>query len=167
MRMPASWASPLEALLAELGAAPGGLSADEAERRLSRYGPNRPAGPRGAGALGLLLNQFRSPLVLLLVFAMTVSLFVGYTTDALIVLGSALLGFAQEYRASRAVAALLAVIQTKVTVLRDGRALELPEEALVSGDVVLLEAGAAIPADARILESRDLCVDESTLTGES
>ena len=102
---------------------------------------------------------------------MLLSLFLGETTDGVIVLaivlGSALLGFFQEYRASNAVARLLAVIQTKVTVLRDGHDVELPQDALVPGDVVVLAAGAAVPADCRILRSTDLFVDESTLTGES
>ena len=82
-----------------------------------------------------------------------------------IVLGSALLGFLQEYRASSAVAKLLAVIRTKVRVLRDGHEVELPHDALVPGDVIVLAAGAAVPADCRILHSTDLFVDESTLTG--
>jgi Mg2+-importing ATPase len=133
--------------------------------------PTAPPTPGKVTPLGLLLNQFRSPLVLLLLFAMALSLFLGETADGVIVLaivlGSALLGFLQEYRASNAVARLLAVIQTRVTVLRDGREVELPQDALVPGDVIVLAAGAAVPADCRILRSTDLYVDESTLTGES
>ena len=102
---------------------------------------------------------------------MTLSLFLGEMTDGVIVLaivlGSALLGFWQEYRASNAVARLLAVIQTTVRVLRDGQEIKLPQDALVPGDVIVLAAGAAVPADCRILGSTDLFVDESTLTGES
>src|SRR6185369_5873840 len=170
--MPAPfWASPIEGVLAELGTRPDGLIRIEAERRLVRFGPNRSSNTRKITPLGLLLNQFRSPLVILLLFAMTLSLFLGETTDGLIVLaivlGSALLGFLQEYRASNAVAKLLAVIQTKVTVLRDGHEVELPHDALVPGGVIVLAAGAAVPPDCRILRSTDLFVDESTLTGES
>jgi Mg2+-importing ATPase len=165
------WAASIEAVLAELAAGADGLSQTEADRRLLRFGPNRSSDSRRITWLGLLLNQFRSPLVILLLFAMTLSLFLGETTDAVIVLaivlGSALLGFWQEYRASDAVARLLAVIQTRVRVLRDGREIELTHDALVPGDVVVLAAGAAIPADCRILRSTDLFVDESTLTGES
>ncbi len=102
---------------------------------------------------------------------MTLSLFLGETTDGVIVLaivlGSVLLGFLQEHRAGNAVARLLAVIETRVTVLRDGREVELPQDVLVPGDVIVLAAGAAVPADCRILGSIDLFVDESTLTGES
>jgi len=165
------WSAPIETVLAELDARPDGLTQIEADRRLVRFGPNRSSNTRKITPLGLLLNQFRSPLVILLLFAMTLSLFLGETTDGLIVLaivlGSALLGFLQEYRASNAVAKLLAVIQTRVTVLRDGHEVELPEDALVPGDVIVVAAGAAVPADCRIVRSTDLFVDESTLTGES
>jgi Mg2+-importing ATPase len=165
------WSAPIETVLAELAARPDGLTQLEADRRLLRSGPNRSSDTRTITPLGLLLNQFRSPLVILLLFAMTLSLFLGETTDGMIVLaivlGSALLGFLQEYRASNAVAKLLAVIQTRVTVLRDGHEVELPQDALVPGDVIVLAAGAAVPADCRILRSTDLFVAESTLTGES
>jgi Mg2+-importing ATPase len=165
------WAAPTEALLSELGTRPEGLTRSEAERQLRRFGPNRTTDVRAITPLGLLLNQFRSPLVLLLLFAMVLSLFLGDTTDSVIVLaivlGSALLGFAQEYRASQAVAKLLAVIETRVRVQRDGREIELPQDAVVPGDVIVLAAGASVPADCRILSSTDLFVDESTLTGES
>ena len=165
------WSGPIETTLAGLSARPEGLTQIEADRRRLRFGPNRSANTRTITPLGLLLNQFRSPLVLLLLFAMTLSLFLGETTDGVIVLaivlGSALLGFLQEYRASTAVAKLLAVIQTKVNVVRDGREVELGQDALVPGDVIVLAAGAAVPADCRLLHSTDLFVDESTLTGES
>ena len=165
------WSAPIETVLAELAARPDGFSQIEADRQRLRFGPNRSTDTRKITPLGLLLNQFRSPLVILLLFAMTLSLFLGETTDGAIVLaivlGSALLGFLQEYRASNAVARLLAVTQTTVTVLRDGHEVELPQDALVPGDVIVLAAGAAVPADCRILRSTDLFVDESTLTGES
>src|SRR5512147_2864709 len=157
--MPAPfWASPIEGVLAELGTGPDGLTRIEAERRLVRFGPNRSSDTRKITPLGLLLNQFRSPLVILLLFAMTLSLFLGETTDGVIVLaivlGSALLGFLQEFRASHAVARLLALVQTRVRVLRDSREIEVAQDALV-------------PGDCRILRSTDLFVDESSLTGES
>jgi len=170
--MPAPfWAAPIETVLSELATRADGLTQIEADRNLLRFGPNRSSETRKITPLGLLLNQFRSPLVVLLLLAMTLSLFLGETTDAVIilaiVLGSALLGFWQEYRASDAVARLLAVIQTRVRVLRDSLELELSQDALVPGDVIVLAAGAAIPADCRILGSTDLFVDESSLTGES
>jgi len=169
--LPSFWSGPIETILADLGTRPDGLTQIEADRQRLRFGLNRRSDTRTTTPLGLLLKQFRSPLVILLLFAMVLSLFLGETTDGVIVLaivlGSAVLGFVQEYRASNAVAKLLAVIQTKVTVLRDGREVELPHDALVPGDVIVLSAGAAVPADCRILRSTDLFVDESTLTGES
>jgi len=165
------WSAPIETVLAELAAPPDGLTQIEAAERLLRFGPNRSSNIRKITPRRLLLNQFRSPLVILLLFAMTLSLFLGETTDGMIVLaivlGSALLGFLQEYRASNAVAKLLAVIRTRATVLRDGHEVELPQDAVVPGDIIVVAAGAAVPADCRILRSTDLFVDESTLTGES
>ena len=165
------WSAPTPALLSSLSATPAGLTSAEAARRLTADGPNSTGDGRGESAWRLLLNQFRNPLVLLLLFAMTLSFFLGETTDAAIVLaivlGSALLGFWQEHRASNAVAALLAVIQARATALRDGAEVEIPPDQLVAGDVLVLVAGDAVPADARLLDSNDLFVDESALTGES
>ena len=168
---PPFWSAPTPALLSSLSATPAGLTSAEAARRLTADGPNSTGDGRGESAWRLLLNQFRNPLVLLLLFAMTLSFFLGETTDAAIVLaivlGSALLGFWQEQRASNAVAALLAVIQARATALRDGAEVEIPPDQLVAGDVLVLVAGDAVPADARLLDSNDLFVDESALTGES
>lgn len=149
MQMP-SWSAPIETVLAALGTRTAGLTQIEADQLRLRFGPNRHTDARQVTPLGLLLNQFRSPLVILLLVAMTLSLFLGETTDGMIVLaivlGSALLGFLQEYRANSADARLLAVIQTRVTVLRDGQPVELPQDAVVPGDVIALSAGAAVPA---------------------
>ena len=165
----AFWASPAADLLSALASTPDGLTDAEAARRAAA-GPG-PKERHGASAGALLLNQVRSPLVLLLLAAMALSLFLGETADAMIVLavvvGSAVLGFSQEYRASRAIERLLATVQTTVTVRRGGRDVEIAPAALVPGDVVLLAAGTAIPADARLIQVVDLYVDESALTGES
>ena len=146
-----------------------GLTSGEAAERLAGAGMNVRRTGEGAGRL--LLNQFRNPLVILLLVAMTISSFLGDRMDSLIVLTvvlmSTLLGFWQEYRAANAVAALLAVIQVKARVLRDGKETELPTDEVVAGDVVLLSAGDTIPGDGLLLESKDLFVDESALTGES
>ena len=148
----------------------GGLSAADAAKRLIKENVKWRRKCDG-GAWQLLLNQFRSPLVLLLLAAMLISLFLGDRMDVLIVLTvvlmSTLLGFWQEYRAANAVAALLAVIQAKATVLRDGKAIDIPVAEVVPGDVVVLCAGDTIPGDGLLIESKDLFVDESTLTGES
>lgn len=148
-----------------------GLVSDEAQSRLATQRAKQKKLSLGGETWRLLVNQFRSPLVLLLLGAMTISLFVGDHMDVLIVgtvvLMSTMLGFWQEYRAANAVASLLAVIQTKATVLRDGKPTEVAVADVVSGDVALLDAGDTIPGDGLLIESKDLFVDESALTGES
>ena len=161
----------IDEALRQVGSRPEGLTADEAAERLKRYGANLRTLPASTSARALLINQFRSPLVILLLVAMLLSLFLGDKMDVFIVLivvaMSTLLGFWQEYRAANAVAALLAVIQTKANALRDGRDVELPVSGIVPGDVVVLNAGDTIPGDGLLIESKDLFVDESALTGES
>lgn len=160
----------IEDALRQVASSPAGLEGAEAARRLAQAGARLRKPGRGGG-WRLLANQFRSPLVVLLLAAMGLSLLLGDRMEAWIVLGvvlmSSLVGFWQEYRASNAVAALLAVIQAKATALRDGRPVELPVEAIVPGDVVRLAAGDTIPGDGLLLEAKDLFVDESALTGES
>ena len=128
------------------------------------------AQPR-ATALGLFLNQFKSPLVLILIFAAAVSAFVREWLDAAIVLavvlGSAMLGFVQEYRAGNAVEKLRSQVTVKSSVLRDGQPRALPSEEVVPGDVVLLSAGSLIPADGVVLEANDFFVNQAVLTGET
>jgi Mg2+-importing ATPase len=165
------WAVEPAALCSALDASPRGLPAPEARRRLALHGPNRLVPPRRHATLALLWSQFRSPISLLLLAAASLSFVLHETTDAAIIiaiiLASGLLGFWQERRASIAVQALLAMVQTHVTVLRDGAPAPVPPDDVVPGDVVLLVAGDSTPGDARILDSKDLYVDESALTGES
>ncbi len=165
------WAAPAEILLERLGSAPHGLSGEEARRRLDSSRGSRLQGRRKASTLVLLLGQFKSPIILLLLLAACLSLFLRETMDAVIVLAivlaSGLLGFWQEHGAARAVEKLLAMVRVGVRVLRDGVKTQVPAEEVVSGDIVLLSAGSTVPGDCRILESRDLSVDEATLTGES
>jgi Mg2+-importing ATPase len=119
----------------------------------------------------LLLAQFRSPLILILIFAGGLSFFLGDPTNALIILAiiliSSLLGFWQERGAAEAVEKLLAIVQTKATVLRNGNPKETPVEKIVPGDVIILNAGDLISGDSIILESKDLFVNEASLTGET
>jgi len=119
----------------------------------------------------LLLAQFRSPIILTLLVAATLSFSLRDAADALIILAIVLisgpLGFWQEWRAADAVAKLLALVQVRATVLREDRPVEVPVEQVVPGDVVVLDAGDVIPGDGRILEARDLFVSEATLTGET
>ena len=165
------WSRTTEEVLADLQASPTGLSESDARARLERFGANRLRPPRRTDAVTLLLAQFRSPLVLLLIGAAVVSLLLHDRTDALIilaiVLASGLLGFAQERGAAGAVEHLLSLVEVRSQVLRDGAAREVPMPEVVPGDVVLLAAGATVPGDCRLLEARDLFLDEAALTGET
>jgi Ca2+-transporting ATPase len=162
---------PGDRVLDILKTSPGGLTRAEAARRLAEHGPNvLVEGPRRT-ALGMLLGQFTDFMILVLLAAALVAGLIGEATDAVaivaIVLLNAAVGFVQEYRAERAMAALTAMAAPTATVLRDGAATVVPAAELVPGDLVLLEAGAIVPADLRLLEAVQLKVDESALTGES
>ncbi|ELZ73259.1 cation-transporting ATPase [Haloferax prahovense DSM 18310] len=167
-----------EAALERLGSSREGLDADDAARRLTEEGPNELADEEGVSPLSLLVSQFTGPLILLLFVAAGLSLAVGllpgrdpgYTDAALILLillGNGLFGFVQDYRAEQALAALREMATPDATVRRNGSIRAVPSTEVVPGDVVVLEAGDAVPADARILTAADCRADESTLTGES
>lgn len=164
------WAEPVDALVLRLETdADRGLT--DAAERLRRFGPNRLRPPRTSEPREILLGQFRSPILLLLIAAALVAAVVGDISDAVIiltlVLASALLGFWQEYRAAEAVLELGRLVHVTATVVRGGAQSEVPLEEVVPGDVVVLAAGDSVPGDARLLEARDLFVDEASLTGES
>lgn len=166
------WSRAPSALARELGCEPSsGLDPAEAERRLGRYGPNALEPEQRASWLRTLVDQLRSPLVLLLVFAAMVSIAAREWTDALVVVaivtGSALLGTFHEYRASAAVEKLRASVLVRADVLRGGAWVSVPAVAIVPGDVVRLAAGTLVPGDAVLIEAKDLFVAEAALTGES
>jgi len=165
------WNRTSQQLLDELHAGPDGLQADDAAQRLKQYGLNVIHTQQQATALNLLLEQFKSPLVLILIFAAIVSGVVGDWTDALIilaiVLGSSVLGFVQEYSASNAVQKLQSQVTIKSAVLRAGQQQTIPSNQVVPGDVVLLSAGSLIPADGVVLEAKDFFVNQAVLTGET
>jgi Mg2+-importing ATPase len=170
--VPASyWSFPSKQLLSALQSSGDGLTQAEAENRLKQFGPNALKARRRSTALGLFLRQLKNPLVLILIFAATVSAFVREWTDAAIVLvvviGSTMLGFVQEYRAGHAVEKLRSQVTLKSSVLRDGQRRILPSEQVVPGDVVFLSAGSLIPADGVVLEANDFFVDQAVLTGET
>jgi len=165
------WTREVADLLLELRSSSAGLSERDAQRRLAEQGANRIDDAPRAAALRLLLHQFASPLVLILVLAAGVSLFLRDWSDALIilviVLGSTVLGFTQEYRASTAVAALRERLALTSRVRRGGATVVLPAQDLVRGDLVELSAGNLVPADGVLIEARDLMLSEASLTGES
>ncbi len=147
------------------------MSREEAKARLARLGANQLKPTRTAGDLSLLLSQYKSPIILLLLFAAGLSFALREHTDGLIIMVivgfSGFLGFWQERRASQAVAQLLAVVQIKAMVRREGEEYEVPVEEIVPGDLVILKAGDVIPGDCLLLKSKDLFVDEASLTGET
>jgi Mg2+-importing ATPase len=154
-----------------LGGTPAGLNSAEAQARLQRVGPNALAPRRRSTALTTFLRQFRSPLVLILIFAAAVAAIAGEWTDAaiviVIVVASSALTFYQEHTAGNAVEALRAKVTIKTTVVRDGQSQLVPAECVVPGDVALLSAGSLIPADGIVLEARDFFVNQAVLTGET
>jgi len=167
----AYWGLSADQLTAELKSDAGGLTQREAHLRLKRYGPNAFKAIKKDTALGLLLSQFKSPLVLILIVASCISLAASEWVDAgvvlAIVLGSTLLGFTQEYIAGNAIEKLRSQITVHSKVLRGGVLRTLPSHQLVPGDVVLLSAGSLIPADAVLLEAKDFFVNQAVLTGET
>jgi Mg2+-importing ATPase len=170
MDITAAGALPAEAVLAALGSRPEGLTADEAEVRLSRVGPNAVRSHHARG-LAVLLRQLSSPLLLLLAVTATVSYFLGEHTDAAIIgviLGASVgLGFVNEYRAEKAAESLHSTISHRCVVRRDGHPVPLDVVDLVPGDVIELRLGQVVPADVRLLDTVNLECDESVLTGES
>jgi Mg2+-importing ATPase len=165
------WSLPIDRLLSQLHSTPQGLSTADACQRLEQFGPNALKAHERATALVAFLNQFKNPLVLILVFAAAVSAFMHEWTDAaivlVIILGSAILSFVQEFSAGTAVEKLRARVTIKATVLRDGKPQPIPAEEIVPGDVVLLSAGSLIPADGVVLDAKDFFVSQAVLTGET
>ncbi|MFC4158393.1 cation-transporting P-type ATPase [Chitinimonas lacunae] len=148
-----------------------GLSETEAAERLQRHGPNRPSAPPGRSVLARFMDQLIQPLVLVLLIAGTVTALLGEWIDAGVIFGvvliNALVGFIQEGKAEAALAALTRAVATEATVLRAGNRRRLDAAELVPGDVVVLASGDKVPADLRLLSSKELQTGEAALTGES
>lgn len=148
-----------------------GLSREEVLARLNRYGPNELMQKKTRSPLLMFLDQFKDFMVLILIVAAVISAFVGEFTDCIIILTivflNAVLGMVQEYRAEESLAALKKMTAPVAKVIRGGMADVIPSAELVPGDVVVLEAGDFIPADIRLVETANMSVQESALTGES
>jgi Mg2+-importing ATPase len=157
-------------VVARLQSSESGLEVADAARRLQVYGPNA-IRSHGVSPLSILWRQLRNPLLILLAAATITALFVGETTDALIILGivalSVGLGFFNEYRSERVVEALHASIRHQALVVRGGQPVAVDVTELVPGDVVLLRTGDLVPADLRLIDARELECDEAVLTGEA
>ena len=149
-----------------------GLSSSEANERLSKYGHNIINAHRKTNSsLSLFISQLKSPIIIIFIFTALLTLILEEVENASIILSivliSSFLGFWQEKNASNAIDKLLSIIKIKSTVLRNGIIEDIPTEDIVPGDIVILNSGDKIPADCKILESKDLFINESTLTGET
>lgn len=161
----------IEDVIKDLDSSLAGLSSEEAQTRIGRYGPNTLQEKRQRSPLMMLLGQFTDFMILVLIGAAVVAGIVGDLTDTIvivvIVVLNAVIGFIQEYRAEKAMAALKKMAASTATVIRDGINVSLPADMLVPGDIVTLEAGNVAPADMRLIETAQLRMDEAALTGES
>jgi P-type Ca2+ transporter type 2C len=148
-----------------------GLTDAEAEERLKQYGPNELVEKGVKNPWKILWEQMTEIMVIILLISAVISLFLGEYTDAIVILIivvlNALLGFSQEYRAEKAMAALKKMAVPHVRLRRSGHTREISAEGLVPGDIILLEAGSSVPADCRLIESANLRIQEAILTGES
>ncbi|MHB1376570.1 MAG: magnesium-translocating P-type ATPase [Candidatus Humimicrobiaceae bacterium] len=162
---------PIDELLRNLKTSLDGLSSDEASKRQRIYGRNTLNTKKSSNTFLLLLSQFKSPIILILIFAAILSIFLRDSNDAIIILIiiliSSLLGFWQERGADNAVEKLLSRVQINAAVLRNGKEIEIPSNEIVPGDIIMLNAGDLIPGDMVLIESKDFYVNESALTGES
>lgn len=163
--------APITEVLRTLKSRAGGLTSEEVAARQAEYGRNELPPPARAGALKLLLRQLQSPLVYVLLVAAGISVVVDERFDAGVILLAVILntavGFWQEYKADDTLHKLRTLIHQNVTVQRDGSTLYIPAAELVPGDVVIFEAGDKISADARLISSNDLEINEASLTGEA
>lgn len=157
--------------MAQLASSRHGLNHKEAEARLARHGPNTLPRGKAPTLADIFLSQFKSPLIYVLLLAALVSLFLQEWSDAgfifAVLLINAAIGTFQEYRAERSAQALQGLVSPKARVVREGDTFEIAADHLVPGDIVLLESGVKVPADLRLIDTHNLTLDESLLTGES
>ncbi|MBI1323541.1 magnesium-translocating P-type ATPase [bacterium] len=165
------WNQPLKSVLSDLGTGVGGLSSAEATSRLERIGPNSATDSRRPPLWLQFVLRFRNPLILLLLAASGLSALTGDHASFLIVVAilaiSVTLDFVQEVRAEKAVDALRQSVALRTEVIRDGKEMEILVREVVPGDVILLSSGMLVPADGRLIDARDLFVNQALLTGES
>lgn len=161
----------IEKVMAELASKTSGLDPEEAKQRLARYGANQLTGKKKVSPVVIFFRQFLNPLVYILVAAASIKAFVKGLFDALVIVGvlvfMAIVGFIQEMRAEKAMEALVQLAAPKSKIRRNGKVMIMPAKEIVPGDMIILEAGDKIPADARLVEASNLKVNESPLTGES
>jgi len=161
----------IDIVIEELRSSSQGISSEEASRRLEKYGPNELKEFKKKTLFVMFLDQFKDFMIIVLIAAAVISGFIGELSDTIaiivIVLLNAIIGFVQEYRAEKAMAALKKMAAHSAKVIRNGLPETIPASQLVPGDVVILEAGKIIPSDIRLIETAHLKVEEAALTGES
>jgi len=154
-----------------LGTDSQGLTMDEAKKRLEKYGPNELQEAKRVSPLKIFFEQFKEILIIILLVATVISALIGEIVDAIvivaIVIACAALGFIQEYRAEKSLELLKRMAAPTATVIREGREMMIPAREVVPGDIIQVKTGDKVPADARVLESFNLKVNEAPLTGES
>jgi calcium-translocating P-type ATPase len=164
-------ALPVEDVERSLQTGPRGLTTDQARERLVKHGPNQLEEEHQQSALGLLLHQFRNPLIYILVLAAIVTFVLDEYVDTGVIVAvlllNAIIGFTQESRAEQSVRALMKLVAPHARVVRDGREVEIESSDVVPGDLILIESGVRVAADLRLSVATSLHVDESLLTGES
>lgn len=161
----------IDKALEQLGSTRSGLTETEAKKRLSRYGYNKLKGKEKTRPIVVFLKQFLSPLIYILMAAVIISLIAQHYMDALVILAvllfNGVFGCMQELRAEKAMEALMQMAAPKTKVRRDGKVKEILAKEVVPGDILLMETGDRVPADARLIEVSNLKINEATLTGES
>ena len=164
-------AKELQEVLHQLKTTQSGLSFEEAKKRLAKYGLNKLPEEKRLARLKIFLNQFRSPLIYILLIAAAITLFLKDFIDTGVILATVFLnttiGFLEENKAERAIEKLRLILEYKARILREGKEYEIKVEELVPGDIILIGAGDKISADARLIEAKNLQVNEAVLTGES
>ncbi|HSK46602.1 MAG TPA: HAD-IC family P-type ATPase, partial [Coriobacteriia bacterium] len=169
---PAPWHSrSIGSLEEEFGSGRDGLSGARVEEALAEFGANELREAESPGPLSLLVKQLASPLIIMLLGAAAISVLAGHGIDAIVILAvvalNTVIGMSQEWRAEKALEALRKLSAPHARVLRDGQPATIDAADVVPGDVVLLETGDRVAADLRLIESSELALDESALTGES
>src|SRR3989339_401529 len=148
-----------------------GLTPSDVQDKIKQYGFNILPEKKPTSLIRLFFNQFNSPLILILLLASVITYIIGGTTDAYIILAvllfNAIVGTIQEGKAQNTLLALRKFVETKATVLRDDKEIIIPDAEIVLGDILILQEGERVPADARIILSHSLKIDEAALTGES
>lgn len=161
----------IDDIFSELNTTKNGLSKNEAFDRLQKNGRNEIEKKKQKTFLNIFINQFKSPIVYILLVAMVLSFVVKETTDGLfifiVLICDAILGAVQEWRSNKNAENLKALMKVEASVIREGKLYNIPSEELVLGDIVVLESGSRVPADLRLIETNNLSIDEAILTGES